>query len=218
MLAALRERSLFVSFPLKSGGKLTCRSHSVQTLRKNFGVNRGCLKTNIFDGWDELRGTYKLTGEVISKSDLYEFVASHGKANKHNKEHPEGWEGNVEGSVQFSIYLQRSSPNLSLVYFGGSSSIKSSSGFYKKVSTGCYVATCVYGASNSHEVLALQRFRDDVLEKSWIGKKFIDFYYAVSPRAVSIFGNMRWFHVLCKFLLDCFVRKLNKNKIKKKVN
>ena len=34
LLAALLKRSLFVSFPLKSGGKLTCRSHSVQTLRK----------------------------------------------------------------------------------------------------------------------------------------------------------------------------------------
>ena len=34
LLTALRKRSLFFSFPLKSGGKLTCRSHSVQTLRK----------------------------------------------------------------------------------------------------------------------------------------------------------------------------------------
>jgi len=46
---------------------------------------------------------------------------------------------------------------------------------------GCFIATAVYG---DHEAIEVQKFygwRDNVLSKSFAGRCFIKFYYAVSP-------------------------------------
>jgi hypothetical protein len=46
---------------------------------------------------------------------------------------------------------------------------------------GCFIATAVYG---SHEAIEVQKFyqlRDEILAKSFAGRLFIRFYYAVSP-------------------------------------
>lgn len=45
----------------------------------------------------------------------------------------------------------------------------------------CFIATAVYGDPMSPEVVALRQFRDDTLEKHWLGKKFIATYYKLSP-------------------------------------
>ncbi|HIZ11888.1 MAG TPA: hypothetical protein IAA41_07325 [Candidatus Eubacterium faecavium] len=80
-----------------------------------------------------------------------------------------------------------------------------------KKSGGCYVATCVYGSYDCPEVWTLRRFRDNILEKHHLGRLFIKFYYAVSPKAVSLFGKYNWFHKIFKTPLDKLVEKLNKN-------
>lgn len=41
----------------------------------------------------------------------------------------------------------------------------------------CFVATAVYGGENSSQTDELRRYRDEVLGRSMIGRKFIDFYY-----------------------------------------
>lgn len=56
-------------------------------------------------------------------------------------------------------------------------------------SSGCYIATCVYGSYDCPEVWVLRRFRDNVLAENIIGRLFIKFYYAVSPRLVNKFGQ-----------------------------
>lgn len=78
-------------------------------------------------------------------------------------------------------------------------------------SKGCYVATCVYGSYDCPEVWTLRRFRDDILSESAFGRLFIKCYYAVSPTAVRLFGNYKWFHKLLKTPLDKLVNKLNSN-------
>lgn len=75
---------------------------------------------------------------------------------------------------------------------------------------GCYIATCVYGSYDCPKVWTLRRFRDDVLSKRLIGKLFIKSYYKISPILVRLFGNMLWFKVLWKNILDVLVRCLNK--------
>jgi predicted RNA-binding Zn-ribbon protein involved in translation (DUF1610 family) len=77
-------------------------------------------------------------------------------------------------------------------------------------SGGCYVATCVYGSYDCPEVLTLRRFRDDVLSSSFIGRCFIRAYYAVSPKAVRIFGKRKWFHKLFLPILNKLVYMLNR--------
>lgn len=46
----------------------------------------------------------------------------------------------------------------------------------------CYIATAVYGDYNASEVIILRQYRDNVLSKNTIGKLFIKYYYAVSPK------------------------------------
>ena len=75
---------------------------------------------------------------------------------------------------------------------------------------GCYIATAVYGSYDCPEVWALRRFRDQWLGRSWLGRRFIDAYYAVSPAMVKLFGKRKWFTGLWKKCLDKMVSALQK--------
>ncbi|MBQ6626116.1 MAG: hypothetical protein IIX27_02370 [Ruminococcus sp.] len=78
-----------------------------------------------------------------------------------------------------------------------------------KPSSGCYVATAVYGSYDCAEVWTLRRFRDDTLAITWYGRAFIKTYYAISPTLVKWFGDTQWFKNMWKPKLDKMVRKLN---------
>ena len=73
---------------------------------------------------------------------------------------------------------------------------------------GCYVATAVYGSYDCPEVWTLRRFRDNVLAKTWYGRLFIKLYYAISPTAVKLFGDMDWFQNFWRGKLDDMVSNL----------
>ena len=45
----------------------------------------------------------------------------------------------------------------------------------------CYIATVVYGSCETSEVLTLRNYRDEVLQKSYFGRKFVQAYYRLSP-------------------------------------
>ena len=76
---------------------------------------------------------------------------------------------------------------------------------------GCYVATAVYGTYDCPEVWVLRRFRDNFLQDHWLGRRFIDVYYATSPKVVELFGKKKWFNRFFKISLDKFVSCLQKN-------
>ena len=76
-------------------------------------------------------------------------------------------------------------------------------------SSGCYIASAVYGSYDCPEVWTLRRFRDFQLGMSWYGRLFIRTYYAVSPQLVKHFGHTRPFQVFWRKKLDRLVRKLN---------
>jgi len=86
----------------------------------------------------------------------------------------------------------------------------SSSGSSSASSSGCYIATCVYGSYDCPEVWTLRRFRDNELSSSWLGRCFIRIYYAVSPKIVELFGNKKWFSKLWKPIINKIVSKLQK--------
>ena len=79
----------------------------------------------------------------------------------------------------------------------------------KPASSGCYVATCVYGSYDCPEVWTLRRFRDDTLGSTWYGRAFIHTYYAISPTLVKWFGHTEWFKKMWRGTLDKMVNKLN---------
>jgi hypothetical protein len=58
-----------------------------------------------------------------------------------------------------------------------------------KKSSGCYIATMVYGDYDAPEVKMLRQYRDNILAKYVAGKLFIKVYYRTSPMFVRIFGN-----------------------------
>lgn len=78
-----------------------------------------------------------------------------------------------------------------------------------KSSTGCYVATCVYGSYDCPEVWTLRRFRDYTLASTVLGRAFIRTYYAVSPTLVKWFGECNWFKKFFGGILDKLISKLN---------
>ena len=76
-------------------------------------------------------------------------------------------------------------------------------------SSGCYIATCVYGSYDCPQVWTLRRFRDFELNKTWYGRLFIKIYYAISPKLVKLFGKTKWFKKLWRKKLDKMVTKCN---------
>lgn len=81
-------------------------------------------------------------------------------------------------------------------------------------SSGCYVATAVYGSYDCPQVWTLRRYRDNTLAKTWYGRAFIRTYYAISPTLVKWFGHTVWFKKLWKGKLDRMVNNLNKEGVK----
>ena len=77
-------------------------------------------------------------------------------------------------------------------------------------SKGCYVATCVYGNYDCPQVWTLRRFRDETLENSWLGRRFISVYYTISPTLVRCFGDNKTITNQWRYLLDLLVGKLKK--------
>ena len=75
-------------------------------------------------------------------------------------------------------------------------------------SSGCYVATAVYGSYDCPQVWTLRRYRDHILAKTLLGRLFIRTYYAISPTLVKWFGNTNWFKKLWQRPLDRMVSKL----------
>ena len=85
----------------------------------------------------------------------------------------------------------------------------SSTSTSSKSSGGCYIATCVYGSYDCPQVWTLRRYRDLVLAESVLGRLFIRFYYAVSPRLVKAFGGCSSIRNIWKVFLDKMVVDLN---------
>lgn len=75
--------------------------------------------------------------------------------------------------------------------------------------SGCYIATCVYGSYDCPQVWTLRRFRDHILDTTWHGRIFIKCYYIISPIFVKWFGETKWFRNFWKCRLDKMVYRLN---------
>lgn len=79
-------------------------------------------------------------------------------------------------------------------------------------SGGCYIATMAYGDYDHPQVMVLRRFRDLYLSKRAWGRRFIDFYYANSPRWVEVLKGHKHINALIRRLLDSFVFLLKKSR------
>ncbi len=73
---------------------------------------------------------------------------------------------------------------------------------------GCYIATMAYGSYDAPEVLVLRRFRDEKLNKTFMGRVFIANYYAFSPLLVKFVRKTGIAEKFVRKKLDGFVNRL----------
>lgn len=83
----------------------------------------------------------------------------------------------------------------------GTSKIISSS------SSGCFVATAVYGSSDHPAVLVLRRYRDETLNTSRTGRLLIRIYYKVGPGLAAVVSSVSILSYGCRRLIDRLIAK-----------
>lgn len=64
--------------------------------------------------------------------------------------------------------------------------VRTGTGEYRPRSSGCFVATAVFGSEEVKEVIALRHFRDSFLAQFSIGRFFIRWYYMNGPRLAAL--------------------------------
>lgn len=77
-------------------------------------------------------------------------------------------------------------------------------------SSGCYIATMVYGSYDAPEVMTLRKFRDETLSRSAGGRAFIRWYYGWSPGFVKKYNHLTWLHKIIRVVLNGLVKLLSK--------
>ena len=68
-------------------------------------------------------------------------------------------------------------------------------------SGGCFIATAAYGTSTAEQLDVLREFRDDVLLKSTVGSRLVDFYCRVSPPIADFISEHNFVRTLVRELL-----------------
>jgi hypothetical protein len=74
-----------------------------------------------------------------------------------------------------------------------------------KSSGGCYIATMIYGDYEHPQVLILREFRDNILDKTYLGKQFIKIYYYYSPKLVVKLQNRKIINKVIRKILNQFI-------------
>ncbi len=77
----------------------------------------------------------------------------------------------------------------------------------KKKRSRCFIATAAFEAPVAYEVQYLRVYRDQVLKKTYFGRKFIYFYYKLSPAIAAFLDNTKWLkppvRAILRFLIKC---------------
>lgn len=82
----------------------------------------------------------------------------------------------------------------------------------KKFSS-CFIATAVYGDPSCYEVRALRNFRDEVLMRKPIGKRFVALYYKLSPPVAVWLEDKQRMSSLLKLLLNIIVQRITRKTV-----
>lgn len=63
----------------------------------------------------------------------------------------------------------------------------------------CFIATAAYGSSVCKEVDLLVSFRDKFMTRSYIGRRLINLYYALSPRLAAFIKDAYVLRIIVRF-------------------
>jgi len=76
-------------------------------------------------------------------------------------------------------------------------------------SSGCYIATAVYGSYSAPQVYTLRKFRDRVLMNNAAGRVFVRVYYRIGPALAKRIGKCYSLNSLIRNILDRFAKILD---------
>lgn len=78
-------------------------------------------------------------------------------------------------------------------------------------SSGCFIATAAFGTPFALEVDVLRTWRDQRLLKSSLGRRFVAFYYRMSPPVANLIATRPVVKCVIRWLLSPLVKKLARN-------
>ena len=78
----------------------------------------------------------------------------------------------------------------------------------QKPSSGCFVATAVYGSYDHPDVIKLRQFRDDMLLTSELGSSLVSFYYRYGPILARHLRERKKLKTPIRKMLSLFVREV----------
>ncbi|MEQ1721537.1 MAG: CFI-box-CTERM domain-containing protein [Pseudobdellovibrio sp.] len=87
--------------------------------------------------------------------------------------------------------------------------VKSFIGNAKKKRTRCFVATSAFESPTSLEVQFLRVYRDQTLKNSYSGRKFILFYYKISPSIASFLDQQTWLKPFVRAILRFVIKRVS---------
>ncbi len=102
------------------------------------------------------------------------------------------WDGFVRYFGTFDDTDDDGTPNVPELYSGPTGRI---------TTVDCFVATAAYGSPFEAKVGLLRDFRDRILLKSSLGRKFVDLYYTHGPALAHTVAQSEWLRVLVRILL-----------------
>lgn len=80
---------------------------------------------------------------------------------------------------------------------------------------GCFIATVAYGTPMAEELDILRYWRDNSLKTNWIGRQFVNLYYATSPPIANFIKKRNYLRRFVRKCLNPFIKYL---KVKQNVN
>ncbi len=179
------------------------RQQKFGVLCKSISIINDCFETTSEDKEDVLNRISDAIAKMYTISYVYNPNAKSGMAGGR------GWCVRLHNSVRIAFLkelrqIKAAHPDLDYIQNLINKNMK-------MASSGCYIATAVYGSYDCPEVWTLRRFRDYKLATKWYGRLFIKSYYAISPTLVDWFGQTDWFKKMWKSKLDRMVKRLQDN-------
>lgn len=80
----------------------------------------------------------------------------------------------------------------------------------KEENKNCYIATMVYGNPNNVNVIILRHYRDNYLNKHFLGRTFVNIYYKISPSMVRHLKHNYIVRNLIRTVLTRHITKLSR--------
>lgn len=78
----------------------------------------------------------------------------------------------------------------------------------KKKRTRCFIATSAFETPNALEIHYLRSYRDNKLKNSYWGRKFVYFYYKLSPAVADMLDNNKWLKPYVRKVLRTLINHL----------